>query len=153
LGVGSYPPILNGNPSGNGLFNYQFEKPGEILLEGSIELRKKLFGFVSGALFIDAGNDWSFNELQIPTGSDAAPWSGNTQFKLDQFYKEFGIGTGFGLRFDFSFLVLRLDVGMKTYDPGRQLGDRFILNKVKFWGPYGTEREPVIYNIGIGYPF
>ncbi len=153
LGVGSNPPALNTNPDGNGLFNYQFEKPGEILLEGSLELRKKLFGFLSGALFIDAGNVWSFNELSQSTSSSSAEWTGNTQFKPDQFYKEFGVGTGFGLRFDFSFLVLRLDIGMKTYDPGRKPGDRFVLNKVRFWGPYGTEREPVIYNIGIGYPF
>ncbi len=153
LGVGSYPPALNDNPQGNGLFNYQFEKPGEILLEGSLELRKKLFGFVSGALFVDAGNVWSFNELVQSTGTGSAEWAGNTQFKPDQFFKEFGIGTGFGLRFDFSFLVLRLDVGIKAYDPARKPGDKFILDKVKFWGPYGTEREPVIYNIGIGYPF
>jgi outer membrane protein insertion porin family len=153
LGVGSNPPSLDSNPEGNGLFNYQFEKPGEILLEGSLELRKKLFGFLSGALFIDAGNVWSFNELIQSAGTSTAEWTGNTKFTLDRFYKEFGIGTGFGLRFDFSFLVLRLDVGMKAYDPGRKSGNRFVLDKVKFWGPYGTEREPVIYNIGIGYPF
>jgi len=83
---------------------------------------------------------------------------------VGQFYKEFGIGTGFGLRFDFSFLVLRLDVGIKAYDPARQPQDRFILNKAKFWKPYagtdpagvvnpGSLRDPVIYNVGIGYPF
>ncbi len=41
--------------------------------------------------------------------------TGNSQFKLDTFYKELGVGTGFGLRFDFTFLILRLDVGMKIW--------------------------------------
>ena len=153
LGVGAYPPNLSDNPQGNGLFNYQFERPGEILLEGSLELRKKLFGFVSGALFVDAGNVWSFTELEKSTSPNSAEWTGDTKFKADQFYKDFGVGTGFGLRFDFSFLVLRLDVGIKAYDPARKPGDKFILNRVSFVGPYGVEREPVIYNIGIGYPF
>jgi outer membrane protein insertion porin family len=154
LGVGSYPVQLNSNPQGDGKFDYKFEKPGEILLEGSTELRQKLFGFVSGAIFVDAGNVWTFKQQDPqPAGPLVANYTGNTKFKVGQFYKEIGVGTGFGLRFDFSFLVLRLDVGMKAYDPAREEGDRFVLNKVKFWGPYGTSREPVIYNVGIGYPF
>jgi outer membrane protein assembly factor BamA len=153
LGIGSYPVKLSGDPNKDGLFNYSNEKPGEILLEGSVELRKKLFGFVSGAVFVDAGNVWTFKEYAPQTTVEYPTWTGNTKFKLDQFYKEFGIGTGFGLRFDFSFLVLRLDVGMKAWDPARAEGDRFILPRAKFWKPYGTTRDPVIYNVGIGYPF
>ena len=148
LGVGSYPVKLSDNPNKNGLFDYRYEKPGEILLEGSIEYRQKLFGFISGAVFVDAGNVWLFREQARQTDVDY----GNTKFKVDQFYKEIAVGTGFGLRFDFAFLVLRLDVGIKAYDPSRQT-NRFILNKVKFWSPYGTDHEPVIYNVGIGYPF
>ncbi len=164
LGIGSYPVKLSSNPAKDGLFDYSYEKPGEILLEGSIEVRKKLFGFFSGALFIDAGNVWTFKQVAPQTGSDYPTWTGNTQFRIDQFYKEFGIGTGFGLRFDFTFLVLRLDVGVKAYDPARAVGDRFILTKAKFWSPYAqvgeggkadpnSLRDPVIYNVGIGFPF
>src|SRR5207344_2940889 len=138
--------------SRDGLFDYSNEKPGEILLEGSVELRKKLVGFVAGAVFIDAGNVWGFKQATAQTGPDFPEWTseGNTQFKLNRFYKEFGIGTGFGLRFDFSFLVLRLDVGIKAYDPARAEGDRFILGTAKFWSPYttsspGVYRDPVIY--------
>ena len=98
-------------------------------------------------------NVWLFREQPAQTTSEYPTWTGNTKFKIDQFYKEIAVGTGFGLRFDFAFLVLRLDVGMKAYDPSRQVGDRFILNKVKLWSPYGSSREPVIYNVGIGYPF
>ena len=156
LGLGSFPPQLSTNPEGSGLFNYQNEKPGELLLEGSIEWRKKLFGFVNGALFIDAGNVWSFQQVQVQEQTATTPrWAanGNTKFYLDKFYKEIAVGTGFGLRFDFKFLVLRFDVGVKAWDPARAEGDRFILNRVKFQKPYGVDGEPVIYNIGIGYPF
>lgn len=156
LGVGSAPPLLSGNPKQNGLFDYSFEKPGEILLEGSVELRKKLFGFVDGAVFVDWGNVWSFDENQLTSGSSEpsqASWTGSTKFQFDNFYKELAVGTGFGLRFDFSFLVLRFDVGMKVIDPSRKEGERFVLDKMKFFRPFGVGREPVIYNIGIGYPF
>jgi outer membrane protein insertion porin family len=151
LGIGSEPPPLSGspvdNPVGNpdkdGYFNYQFEKPGEILIEGSVEWRQKLFGFVNYALFLDAGNVWA----NRPGASEAA------QFKTSTFLSEFGVGTGFGLRFDFNFLILRLDVGMKVWDPARPSNDRFVLGNTRFLGPYGKNSEPVIYNIGIGYPF
>ena len=165
LGIGSYPPTKSTDPVSNGFFDYRYEKPGEILLEGSVEWRKKLFGFVNGALFIDAGNVWSFQQAKAPTSDPSVvDWAaqGNTKFYFDQFFKEIAIGTGFGLRFDFSFLVLRLDVGIKAWDPSRAVGDRFVLDRLSFSKPYahanadGTYsnyKEPVIYNVGIGYPF
>lgn len=156
LGVGSAPPLLSDDPKQDGLFDYSFEKPGEILLEGSVEIRKKLFGFVNGAVFVDWGNVWSFDENQLGSEStepNQASWKGSTQFHIDNFYNEIAVGTGFGLRFDFSFLVLRFDVGIKVHDPSREAGERFVLDNLKFFRPFGTGREPVIYNIGIGYPF
>lgn len=153
LGVGTIPPDLATNPEADGLFDYSYEKPGEIMLEGSIELRRKLFGFVNGAIFVDAGNVWSFREVQLSGESTAKPpWQGSAKFDKS-FYRELGIGSGFGLRFDFSFLVLRFDVGIKVYDPGREKGDRFVLDQFKFFKPFGVGKEPVIYNVGIGYPF
>jgi outer membrane protein assembly factor BamA len=154
LGLGSVPPDLSANPEADGLFDYRYERPGDILLEGSVEIRKKIFGFVNGAVFVDFGNVWSFKEVQ--QSSETSPtrptWQGSAKFSKG-FIKEFGVGTGFGFRFDFSFLVLRLDMGIKVYDPARQEGDKFVLNKFKFFNPFGTNKEPVIFNIGIGYPF
>jgi outer membrane protein insertion porin family len=170
LGLGSVPPprstdpSVEGDPVADGLFNYRLEKPGEILFEGSMEVRSKLFGFVGGAVFVDAGNVWLFSQQtqeNLETG-EREPVPGNSKFNLGSFYKELGVGTGFGLRFDFTFLVLRFDVGIKVYDPGREAGDRFVLDKARFFRPFATPspdggyvnyREPVIYNIGIGYPF
>ncbi len=156
LGLGSAPPLLSADQAQNGLFDYSFEKPGELLIEGSAEIRKKLFGFVNGAVFVDWGNVWSFNENQLTSNTTEptiAPWTGSTKFQFENFHQQIAVGTGFGLRFDFSFLVLRFDVGIKVHDPAREEGDRFVLNKVKFFRPFGSDKEPVIYNIGIGYPF
>jgi outer membrane protein insertion porin family len=152
LGQGSFRPSISPDITKDGYFNYRFEKPGDIMIEASIELRKKLFGFIEGAIFMDMGNVWTFKPLKREV-NDIEVENGNSEFKAEQFYKEFGVGTGFGLRFNFSFLILRFDVGMKVYDPAREEGDRFVLDNVKFFKPFSIDKEPVIYNIGIGYPF
>lgn len=152
LGVGSRPPPLTTDPPADGLFDYRFEQPGDILLEASVELRKKLFGFVHGAFFIDVGNVWTVREQNYVPTENAASWTGATKFKLSDFVSQLGVGTGLGVRFDFSFLVFRFDVGVKVYDPAREQGDRFVLNRAKAFGDF-TDREPMIFNIGVGYPF
>lgn len=136
----------------DGYFVYNNEQPGEILLETSIELRRKLFGFVSGGFFIDAGNVWNFYES--PSRPDA-------NFEFSSFYKQIAIGSGLGLRLDFSFLIVRFDYGVKIYDPARLetpsgdpaqptlpsqpwIGQRFTV---------GQEISHGVFNIGIGYPF
>ncbi len=119
-----------------------FEQPGDIIIESSIEFRHKLFGFVNGALFFDAGNVWT---LRL---EDARPGS---QFRFDRFYREIAIGGGYGVRFDFSFLLLRLDTAFKIYDPTRN-GGIFIWDK-DFNNPEYQQLRDLIINIGIGYPF
>ncbi len=131
LGPGSYsPPREN-----DGTFDYSFEQPGEILLELSIELRQKLFSFIHGAVFVDAGNVWSFDTDVARPGS---------QFKASNALGELGVGTGLGLRFDFSFIILRFDVGAKVWDPAEPLEARLVNPaQPKNW----------VLNFGIGYPF
>lgn len=162
LGVGAVPPLLSTDPAVNGYFNYQLEKPGEILLEGSVELRTNLVGFIDGAVFLDVGNVWLFRQQTVedPTSGEVVPVEGNTRFQAKTFLKELGVGTGFGLRFDFTFLILRFDVGVKVYDPARMEEERFVLDDVRFFKPYVRSgngmiryKEPVIYNIGVGFPF
>ncbi len=139
LGPGSYTPEMRED----GTFDYRFEQPGEILFEAMFEYRRKLFGYFDGAFFIDAGNSWTF---------DVDPTREGTDFRVDRFYKEIAVGTGLGLRMDFDFLVLRLDMGIKAYDPARPEGERFILDNLSFNRPLG-ERGQQVFNIGIGYPF
>jgi outer membrane protein insertion porin family len=113
------------------------EQPGELLLEGNLEYRAPIFGFLKGALFVDAGNSWTLTEDQR-TGAT---------FRPSRFLEEIAVGTGAGLRFDFSFLVLRLDAAVRVYDPTVAAGQsRYVLPK---W----TETGNTAFNLGIGYPF
>ena len=139
VGPGSYTPPLNDD----GTFDYRLEQPGEILLEANLELRGNLFSFVDGALFIDASNVWTIEN------DDARPGS---QFNPKDFLGELAIGAGFGIRLDFSFVLLRCDIGTKLFDPARELGQRYIGDNISLRNPFGEKGQTIV-NIGIGYPF
>ncbi|MBO0948128.1 translocation and assembly module lipoprotein TamL [Fibrella forsythiae] len=146
------PVFANGQ---NGEFDYRFEQPGDVLVEGSAELRARLFHFgadINGAVFVDAGNVWL---LRDPGNNP------NAVFRPGTFYQQLAVGTGVGLRLDFSFFVIRFDFAVKAYDPSRRYVDattkqlvdeRFILNRFSFKTPFsGTNPVNVVF--GIGYPF
>ena len=57
---------------------------------------------------------------------------------------EIAIGSGFGLRYDFDFLVFRFDTGFKTYNPALPEGKRW-------WNEYNLKNA--VFNIGINYQF
>jgi hypothetical protein len=122
-------------------YNDNFEQPGEILLEANFELRMQVIGFFHTALFVDAGNIWTLRKDTQRPGAE---------FKLDRFYKEIAIGAGIGGRFDFTFLLLRLDMGFRIYDPSLPPG-------YKWFTKYNTEKingiDKLIFNLAIGYPF
>ena len=80
----------------------------DIKLEANVEYRFKLISFIEGALFLDAGNIWAINEKDNREGA---------KFKINQFYRQIAFGTGTGLRFDMSYFILRLDLGVKLRDP------------------------------------
>ena len=140
LGPGSYDHIEEGQVS------YQFEQQGEIILESSLEFRQKLIGFLHGAAFIDAGNIWTIKQDSARLGA---------KFEFKDFYQEIAVGAGLGLRFDFSFFVMRFDVAAKIVDPARPPGSRFFLSKGFNQGDFSDPKltEPVIYTLSIGYPF
>ncbi len=136
LGPGKYAATDD-----DGRFVYDFEQFGEIIFETSIELRRNLINFLDGALFIDAGNVWVFDETPDREGAN---------FEFNRFYKEIAIGTGAGLRVDFSFLILRVDVGFKFYDPVQPQGERWTVGR---WNIGKRNNYSPTINIGIGYPF
>jgi outer membrane protein assembly factor BamA len=140
LGPGSYNHIEEGQVS------YKFEQQGEIILESSLEFRQRLIGFLHWAAFIDAGNIWTIKEDPAREGA---------KFEFKDFYQEIAVGAGLGLRFDFSFFVMRFDVAAKIVDPARPPGSRFILSQGFNKFPYDNPKltEPVIYTLSIGYPF
>jgi outer membrane protein assembly factor BamA len=89
---------------------------GDIKLEASVELRSTLLRQVFAAdwiltLFSDAGNVWF---------GPRNPGDSDGRFHASSFYKEFGVGGGFGMRFAWDYLILRLDLAYRIYDPARQ---------------------------------
>lgn len=139
LGPGSSTPITGAG----GNYDYRNEQPAEMILESMFEYRRKLFSYFDMAVFVDAGNSWMIGRDDARPGAD---------FRYDRFYKEIAIGTGVGLRMDFDFLVIRLDLATKALDPARQEGQRWILDNIRLNKPFG-ERGQTVFNFGIGYPF
>ena len=138
--------LENGEPVPNrvGKESYRFEQPGEILLEMSLEYRGNITGFIDWAFFIDAGNVWRLNEFQVDAG-ETIRFSPGGKFEFNDFYKEIAVGAGFGLRFDFSFLVFRFDAGHKIKDPRFPVGSRWLK-------PFSIDGQTV-WNIAVGFPF
>ncbi len=108
---------------------------GNLKFLSSLEYRFKIINSVKGALFIDAGNIWDISNSKL-TSSDS-------KFNGFNSLKDIAVGTGFGLRYDLSFILLRLDLGFKTYEP--------YLDNNK-WFQHANFKNNV-YNFGISYPF
>lgn len=81
---------------------------GDMKLDLNMEYRTKLFWKFNGAFFIDAGNIWTLREYEVQPGG---------QFKFSEFYKQIAMAYGFGVRLNFSYFILRFDMGMKAVDP------------------------------------
>lgn len=129
LGPGSFKDTINS-------FQYYM---GDIKLEANLETRFHMFWLMDGAFFIDAGNIWSYKDNEIQ----------GAEFFANTFLKEIAIGTGYGVRFDFSFLIFRLDLGVKVKEP--YLIDN--TNSRIIWGNRPLDNEDFNLNLGIGYPF
>lgn len=133
---------------GPGSFNprdkarFLFSHNGNIKLESNIEWRFPIAGPVNGALFADAGNVWLWNEIENKRGSE--------DFRLSQFYNQIAFNTGFGIRLDISFFVLRLDLGIPLRLPHEKNGSHWI--EFKPFNKNWISEYPVL-NFAIGYPF
>lgn len=109
---------------------------GDIRLELNAEYRAKLFWVIELGAFIDAGNIWTIRSYENqPDGV----------FKFNKFYKQIALAYGLGLRLDFTYFLLRLDLGMKAHNPAM-----------------GEEEWPIIhpnwkrdaaFHFSVGYPF
>ncbi|MCF7567662.1 BamA/TamA family outer membrane protein [Sabulilitoribacter arenilitoris] len=119
---------------GSSVTNDEFNE-ANLKLAFSLEQRFNIFENLNGAVFIDSGNIW--NALDDVEDNNA------TFTSLDSL-KDIAIGSGFGLRYDFSFFVFRFDVGFKTYDP-------FYRDQNRWFNDYNFSNA--VYNIGINYPF
>ncbi|MBV4359461.1 translocation and assembly module lipoprotein TamL [Pinibacter aurantiacus] len=118
------------------------DQSGDIRLELNTELRAKLFSIVYGAVFVDAGNIWLYNE------NPAQPGGKFTK----HFLNDIAVNTGFGLRFDVSILVLRLDLGIPLRKPWYPDGQKWVLDQIDL-GNSQWRKDNLVLNIAIGYPF
>ena len=102
-----------------------FTGTGDILLESSIEYRLKLTKLFELGFFADAGNVWLFKGGN--TNNDLAT------FKINSFHQQLAFGTGFGFRFDFEVLLIRLDFGFPLTQPWLPDGQRWVGDQLSLW--------------------
>jgi hypothetical protein len=120
-------------PGSSSFFNDFNEANMKITISG--EYRFLIAGKWNGALFADAGNIWNV--------FDAVKYEPAT-FNSIKDLKEIALGTGFGIRYDLGFFVVRLDMGFKTYNPALEMGQRWFTQ-------YNFANS--VFNFGINYPF
>ena len=122
--------------------NSYIETLGDLKLESNLELRQRVYKFIGLGVFADAGNIWLFhNNPELPGGA----------FTSD-FYNQLAIDVGFGLRFDFKILILRLDLGMPVREPWVPDNGSWVFNKIDF-ASSSWRQNNLVFNIAIGYPF
>lgn len=129
VGPGSF------RPDSKNRYSY-LDETGTLKLEMNIEYRFRIIQDLHGAVFVDAGNIWLMKEDPERPGGE---------IRLDTFAKQIALNTGFGVRYDLSFLVLRLDFGLglhAPYDTGRK--GYFNLSPFK---------DGFAWHFAIGYPF
>lgn len=118
------------------------DETGDLKLEANVEYRFPLFGDLYGATFLDAGNVWLLREQKDKDGNNARPGGEITMRNLG---KSIALGTGVGLRYDLTFLVVRLDLGIALHAP-YDTGKSGYYNIPKFKDGLGL-------HFAIGYPF
>lgn len=128
------------HPAENSRYSY-VDQTGDIKLEANLEYRfrilsKFLGGNLNGAAFLDAGNVWLMRK------DEARP---NAEFSLSHFFDSIALGTGIGIRYDLSFLILRLDWGIALHVP-YETGKGGYYNIPSFKDGMGI-------HFAIGYPF
>ena len=110
-------------------------------MEGNVEMRFPFNKYLKGAFFVDAGNIWLFNENEaLPGGRFSNDWA-----------KELGVGSGFGLRVDISLFVLRFDLAFPVSKPWLPEDDRW-LDTFYIFDP-AWRRENMVINFAIWFPF
>lgn len=111
---------------------------GDMKLEANIEYRFNMFWKVAGAVFVDAGNVWTLKDDGTQAGKES-------MLIWDTFGESIAANWGVGLRLNFGFMLLRLDLGLKVHDPAREM---------KWVGPdQWFKRDGYALHFGVGYPF
>lgn len=131
----------------------EFDRTGDVKLEANAEWRFPMFSMLKGALFVDAGNIWTLKDEIASTDPDTGQpvyTRPNGKLTLKNLGQGLAVGTGFGVRLDFSFFVMRFDLGIPIRNPSMEPGSRWVIADVaeKRW-----LRKSTNLNLAIGYPF
>ena len=130
FGPGSYYPTVVDR-------NTYLDQTGTFKLEANLEYRFGIFGGLKGALFADAGNIWLLKDDPDRPGA---------KLRAKNLLKELATSAGAGLRFDITYLVLRLDMGVALHTPYPNPDKSGYYNISKF-------RDGLGFQLAIGYPF
>ena len=128
IGPGSFRPS-------DSQYGY-LDQTGDIKFEANLEYRFPILGDLHGATFLDAGNVWLLRYDENRPGG---------QLKWGRFLKDLALGTGIGLRYDLTFLVIRVDWGIGLHVP-YDTGKRGYYNIPNFKDGMGV-------HLAVGYPF
>lgn len=123
-----------------------FFSAAPIKLVQSFEYRFTIQRAMKGAVFIDAGNMWLYDKTYTGnfTNEQAAAIEAG-KFGWSTFYKQLGINTGYGLRYDLEFFIIRADLGLKLHHPGAVNRSNWVIT--------APELRDLNLALGIGYPF
>jgi outer membrane protein assembly factor BamA len=116
---------------------------GDIKLETNIEYRFNIYRYFKGAVFVDAGNVWL--QKSNPSGL-------GSPFEFSKFMDQMAVGTGFGLRVDVSFFILRFDLAFPLRKPWLEENKRWVADQINF-GSSAWRKDNLVLNVAIGYPF
>ncbi len=132
---------LRGLGPGEQLSENELEHTGEVKIESNLEYRFGLISYIKGAIFLDAGNVWLLDK-QAEVGG----------FSAKDMFAEMGVGTGFGLRLDFTYFIIRGDLAFPIRKPFLPAGDRWTIHKIE---PLSRSwrADNLTLNLAIGYPF
>ncbi len=128
LGPGSYN-------SNNKLSNF-INQCGDIRFDVNLEYRAKLFWIIELGLFLDAGNIWTIRSYENQPGG---------VFKFNKFYEQIAAAYGAGIRLDFKYFLVRVDMGMKAHNPASGQ-EHWPLLHPKF-------KRDSEFHFSVGYPF
>jgi Omp85 superfamily domain len=153
LGPGEFIDSLTINNPGN----IPFYQVGDFKLEFNLEYRFNIFWRMKGAFFVDGGNIWTIKEDPDRLGSQLL-WKPkphpNPSFPGEtvgnNFFRQIAMGTGFGIRGDFTYFIIRFDLGIKMRSPYPDENGNYWL--FSDWQSL-TLSDGINYNLAIGYPF
>ena len=129
IGPGSFRPD-NANR-----YSY-LDETGTLKFEMNVEYRFRIVSDLHGALFVDAGNIWLMKEDPERPGGE---------IKASTFAEQIALNTGFGVRYDLDFLVLRVDFGLGLHAPYKTKRNGYF-NLSPF-------KDGFAWHFAIGYPF